>query len=228
MPLLQPNTIHHLLLCPVCYRQTISPITLYCGHSICLSHINQQHQQRQYACPVDACNKQESSRPRIPPTSRVQYTPAPSYTHPQAIVNTNHPDVALSNVLALTARTAARLDQPFLDSDPGTDDDDNNNNKNIDPRHLLTSRPRKRHKRNHDTPIPSEEGLLDHLRAVAAHERTVPPNVPIIPDNPNRDSILEEFSTKLFEELTCHICYSLLYQPVTTPCQHVSISPLFD
>jgi hypothetical protein len=33
------------------------------------------------------------------------------------------------------------------------------------------------------------------------------------------------FEKELFSELTCEICFLLFYQPVTTPCQHVSSTP---
>ena len=31
---------------------------------------------------------------------------------------------------------------------------------------------------------------------------------------------------ELLSELTCEICFTILYQPVTTPCQHVSVTKL--
>ena len=72
-------------------------------------------------------------------------------------------------------------------------------------------RPRKRHKRHHSP------DLLTHLRNASTHQRSVPPDVPLIQD---------EVDKKLLEELTCHICYVLFYNPVTTPCQHVRPSSL--
>lgn len=84
-------------------------------------------------------------------------------------------------------------------------------------------RPRKRHKRHHSE---DDDGdLLTHLRNAAAHQRSIPLDVPLIQDSPPPD-----FDKKLLEELTCHICYVLFYKPVTTPCQHVrplsSLSPI--
>jgi hypothetical protein len=34
----------------------------------------------------------------------------------------------------------------------------------------------------------------------------------------------DQFEKELLAELTCEICFNLLYQPVTSPCQHVSFS----
>ncbi|KAG9317281.1 glucose-6-phosphate dehydrogenase [Chiua virens] len=52
-----------------------------------------------------------------------------------------------------------------------------------------------------------------------------------LPDpDPHRDdpdsvtSPLHHFEKALFTELTCEICFMLLYQPVTTPCQHIFCS----
>lgn len=36
----------------------------------------------------------------------------------------------------------------------------------------------------------------------------------------------DQFEKELLTELTCEICFSLLYQPVTSPCQHVRLSVL--
>jgi hypothetical protein len=36
---------------------------------------------------------------------------------------------------------------------------------------------------------------------------------------------LARFEKELLSELTCEICFLLFYQPVTTPCQHVSWTP---
>ncbi|KAG8218457.1 hypothetical protein J3R82DRAFT_4086 [Butyriboletus roseoflavus] len=49
------------------------------------------------------------------------------------------------------------------------------------------------------------------------------------PDLPSRHrhrpSPIHDFGKALATELTCEICFMLLYQPVTTPCQHVRIPP---
>jgi hypothetical protein len=34
----------------------------------------------------------------------------------------------------------------------------------------------------------------------------------------------DHFEKEVLTELTCEICFNLLYQPVTSPCQHVSFS----
>jgi hypothetical protein len=55
---------------------------------------------------------------------------------------------------------------------------------------------------------------LSTRRPVHGQEDT---NIP--PPNP-----IAWFEKEMLSELTCEICFMLLYQPVTTPCQHVSLS----
>jgi hypothetical protein len=41
----------------------------------------------------------------------------------------------------------------------------------------------------------------------------------------SKDAVLAGFQKDLLAELTCEICFVLLYQPITTPCQHVRPIP---
>ena len=132
--------------------------------------------------------------PNIPAQSCVTFNPAPPA--PLATLSlTRTPDVTLTGILALVQRQ---------NEDEDGDDD----------------RPRKR-RRRHQSPDDDDDGdLLTHLRNAAAHQRSVPIDVPLIQDSPPPD-----FDKRLLEELTCHICYVLFYKPVTTPCQHVRPLP---
>lgn len=38
----------------------------------------------------------------------------------------------------------------------------------------------------------------------------------------------QHFEKELLQELTCEICYMLLYKPITSPCQHVRLPPLYS
>ncbi|KAF8195870.1 PUA-like domain-containing protein [Mycena galopus ATCC 62051] len=107
-----------------------------------------------------------------------------------------------------TSRIIALLDSVLA---TGNDDDDD---PPVTPtvRHRPDSpsppgRPRKR-QRMRDSDDDPDGDLLSHLRAAALRERLDAP----LPDPP-----LEK---ELHSELACEICFMLLYNPVTTPCQH--------
>lgn len=147
--------------------------------------------------PAVCCPQNPLPAPNIPSQSRVTFNPAP----PAPLTTlplTRTSDVTLTSILALVQR---------LDEDEDEDD-----------------RPRKRRRRHHSPDDDDDGDLLTHLRNAAAHQRSIPLDVPLIQDSP-----LPDFDKKLLEELTCHICYVLFYRPVTTPCQHVRpLSPLFS
>ncbi|KAL0950001.1 hypothetical protein HGRIS_010010 [Hohenbuehelia grisea] len=56
--------------------------------------------------------------------------------------------------------------------------------------------------------------LLAHLRAQSAIRRHTRPNQPL------EHTYSTTFQKDVQAELTCKICFMLLYQPLTTPCQH--------
>ncbi|KAF8913920.1 PUA-like domain-containing protein [Gymnopilus junonius] len=184
------------LRCPVCHGPLANPTTLHCGHSVCSLHLEAPAA----SCPVPACDSQPNPEPpRIPHDSPVRYNPAPSRAFP---LTTHRSDVVLNNVLALVHRTPPLLPPPPHHDNDDDDDDDN------------SPRPRKRHKPRHD-----DNDLLAHLRSAASQARLVAPDRPLIPTSED-NTAPTDFDKKLLEELTCHICYVLFYQPVTTPCQH--------
>ncbi|KAF8165325.1 PUA-like domain-containing protein [Crassisporium funariophilum] len=208
--MLAPSQLQPFLLCPLCDQPLAAATTLHCGHTLCQHHL----QQPSASCPVPHCTT-TTPPTAIHPQSTVQYSVAPTlHTHPPPV--DHRADVTVNKIIALLHRTNARLDpHPLSDhSHPNSPDS--------------SPRPRKRHKRRHSTPPQDDEDsdtdLLTHLRNAAALERSIPHDVPIIPEHPTpdraREQILTEFDKKLLEELTCHICYVLFHQPITTPCQH--------
>lgn len=200
----QPSDILPLLKCPVCSLTLSSPITLHCGHSLCSSHPFPT------ACPISGCSS--SALPALPPIpthSTVHITTLPnSHTLPPPSISPIHHsrvDVTLNNIISLVSRTQNQLDhiQPHHDNDT----------------HEQSDRPRKRPRR-----MSQDSCLLTHLQNQARHSRTVPANQPL-PSSESLDTpILQRFHKELLTELTCEICLILLYQPITTPCQHVRFS----
>ncbi|KIM46165.1 hypothetical protein M413DRAFT_441234 [Hebeloma cylindrosporum] len=199
-------SIDRLLICPLCHDRLLNPTTLHCGHSLCSRHL----QAPSSSCPVPLCSSQPPSL-RIPPHSRVRYTPAQNPVLPAPIPVPDHrSDVVLNKIIILVDRALQADDSEVQDSDSASASSRESSH-----------RPRKRRKQ-HAVDDDEEPDLLSHLRSVAAQERSIPPDVPLIPSHhsPPPDPALQEFDKKLLDELTCHICYVLFYQPVTTPCQH--------
>lgn len=125
---------------------------------------------------------------------------------PGPIPHRNARDVTLSNILGLLN----------TDSNRQTGEDDQLPDGPSD-----SERPRKRQRRAQSDD--EEEGdLLSHLRTVAANERLIPADVPLIPSSSTDTSTAElGLEGKIIEELTCSTCSQLLFEPLTTPCQHV-------
>jgi len=65
-----------------------------------------------------------------------------------------------------------------------------------------------------------ESDLLSHLRGESARQRATRPDEPLIPSEEDSSSVLEK---DLLAECTCEICYTILFEPMTTPCQHVRL-----
>jgi hypothetical protein len=82
---------------------------------------------------------------------------------------------------------------------------------------------REQHRIHTDQVDSDQLDLLQHLREQRLLQRMALPDVPLAGfDGPsNGVPFLEK---ELLSELTCQICYTLFYEPVTTPCQHVRLS----
>ncbi|KAG6900954.1 hypothetical protein C0993_004391 [Termitomyces sp. T159_Od127] len=207
-----------LLRCPVCHARLHAPTTLRCGHSVCAVHL------RDSECPVPRCSHPDvPSHPIIPPASSVAYHPAPSSASTSAaFALPSRVDVTISKVLDLIARV-----QPH----PADPSDSEDSSQLISPASSSSgsrrrprssdeyNRPRKR--RRHRPPICDNDDapdLLSHLTAASARQRSVRHDQPLLPPSTPSDSLEKE----LLVELTCEICFTLFYDPITTPCQHAS------
>ncbi|KAJ7771386.1 PUA-like domain-containing protein [Mycena maculata] len=185
------------LVCRVCDLPLLNPTTLPCGHTVCSIH-------PRVPCPRPQCSPHSGpSRPRIPPDSRVNYLPPPPPAPappPQQLPP--KPDVTISKIIALLDRVNNHsTHSPTVRTRPDT----------------APSPPDRPFKRQRLYQVDDDDGdgdLLDHLRASAARQRETAPYAPLL--TPEQPSLEKE----LLSELSCEICFMLLYNPVTTPCQH--------
>ncbi|KAG5724360.1 LON peptidase N-terminal domain and RING finger protein 3 [Termitomyces sp. T112] len=221
-----------LCVCPVCHRTLAGPTTLHCGHTVCASH-------QLAPCPVPRClaspHPASSSVAHYPPLLDSTAVPAPDRV-----------DVTLTKVLDLIARV--QRDLCPTNSDPASSSSSRRRPRSADqpnhPRkrrrhrppndddgdllsHLVASSARQRDT-HHDQPLlppdPPDTDLLSHLVASSARQRDTHRDQPLLPPDP-ADPILAKFEKDLLAELTCEICFTLFYDPITTPCQHEKHPP---
>lgn len=198
-------------------------------------------------CPLSECSaksSQPSVLPRIHASSRVRYRPAPAApgvpppVQPKTVLDPRL-DVTLNKVIALVSRTNQSLDTlaappeySDAESDAGTS--------SYSPAYVYDHPGNRLQKRRRCLPSPSrndreDQGILSRLRKQAVRKRSLrhdESNIPPLPSSHHaplvhsREATLTRFKKDLLTELTCEICFVLLYQPITTPCQHVRINPL--
>ncbi|KAG1754059.1 PUA-like domain-containing protein [Suillus paluster] len=222
-----PNILLPLLHCPLCSpsRLLTDPTTLRCGHTVCSSHIIST------SCPIPTCSSTPANfTPIIPPSSRVAFFPAASESHtssPEA--GERRIDVRVKKLVELV-KTAAEDDGEQHDhlvetySDSGDDSDGEQHEPVRFPSSSsLAIRPVT------PTPGPSGSTPLNHPSSPASSysrprkRRRHSLNAHFHSSGPGHVS-LAEFDKSLATELMCEICFTLFYQPVTTPCQHTFCS----
>lgn len=245
-PMLSPTAVDSLLCCAVCHDLLRQPATLHCGHTVCALHVTgpgdhpPPDSPLPPRCPLRGCDSTPVSSPalpRIPSSSRVRYHPAPDAAAPPPLVQPESVpaprlDITLNKVIGLVARTKQSL-QDTATTDSSDAEPDSYSSAHD---HLLR-RPHKR-RRRHISPPPQDDNaddLLSHLRKQAIRQRTLSHDEPVLPSLPpsqtdtplshSKDAVLAGFQKDLLAELTCEICFVLLYQPITTPCQHVRPIP---
>ncbi|KAF7433464.1 hypothetical protein PC9H_005416 [Pleurotus ostreatus] len=230
---MNPDALAALLVCSLCRSTLKHPTTLRCGHTLCGGHVKYRN-----VCPLESCsNDSSSSRPNIPSTSRVAYHPPPESSQqreqPPALSSERKVDVVVNKLLALARRGLSPTETNERTPTPDHNDSDSDDGQS-------STRPRKRRRRHLRSPSPpsqpsastsnarhdspeSEFDLLSHLRHSSALHRSIRPNeplpdIPSQPETPTPDDT--RFDKELLTELTCEICFQLLYEPLTTPCQH--------
>ncbi|KAF8607611.1 hypothetical protein BDV93DRAFT_519641 [Ceratobasidium sp. AG-I] len=205
------------------------------------------------ACPVEGCRPRQPARVRMvsrsnDPNNGITVTPATDQPPPAAHAPTisqnplhSRPklDVTVSKLLevittAARAQTAPAADlsgQPPSHNDSDSEDHSDDESTERIPRmhHPQLSRSRTPDRNGDDGPPQSRSGI-NHDRGESAspprprkRQRTHVP-VQTATGVPDRTSPALTFEKELLGELTCEICFMLLHQPITTPCQHTFCS----
>ncbi|KAJ3815474.1 PUA-like domain-containing protein [Lentinula aff. lateritia] len=131
--------------------------------------------------------------------------------------STRRVDVSLQKIIELVDRSNSGGGESRVRTRDDDDDDDDDGND------YAGRRPYKR-ARTENEDDGEEDDLLAHLRAESVRQRTLPQNEPVLPSGTRPRNRSESFEKDLVTELTCEICLSLMYVPVTTPCQHTFCS----
>ncbi|KAJ7193910.1 PUA-like domain-containing protein [Mycena pura] len=148
------------------------------------------------SCPLEECLPQSSIRPRIPLTSQVQYLPPPGII--AVPVDARRSDVTISEIVALLE---GGLQDPF-----DANADGGNHSESVC--ELTASQ-------SSSISLPEQQGLVkDDL------ESDVDDTEPMSSDQQHDTASTPALQTGLLAILCCSLCFQLLYNPVTTPCQH--------
>lgn len=208
------------------------------------------HRSRPSACPVEGCRPRQPASRVLSRSgdaisgSGVTVTPAADQPPPAPpVAASQNPlrsqaklDVTVSKLLeavttaarAQTGPAAGPSGQPpsHSDSDSEDDSDDDSAQRSSRIQYPLARSPSP--DRNGDDGPTETRSVLNHNRIPSES----PPrprkrqriHMPVQTPTgvPDRTSPALTFEKELLGELTCEICFMLMHQPITTPCQHVS------
>ncbi|KAH9853417.1 hypothetical protein C2E23DRAFT_821252 [Lenzites betulinus] len=228
-----------LLHCPLCSPPALlhAPVTLHCGHTFCAAHLASSSSPPTPrppnaapvlpTCPLPAC----SSSSRAPTTF--------SHAPPLDVTVSKLIDILTTPIPEDTARPAfhddpddrtdseyeadSGSDLEYLPLPPQSPSSASSQLPSPTPREpdasgrATPTRAESRHRaRSGSQPSPR---LPPRKRRRRLHRRVSPARTPASPHRTDHDpqSRLEK---ELLTELTCQICFGLLSQPLTTPCQH--------
>ncbi|KAI9448212.1 LON-domain-containing protein [Lactarius indigo] len=233
--------------CPVCPPSSplVAPVTLFCGHSVCASHVlDPPHSPpsprflRLSPCPLSSCTVSPSDAaplPNIPSSSRVTFYPASGFLLDRdPVIFATIPDSRTDVTINKLASIVHRYDQhaqsieplPTLDSgsalthpSPSQPGVSTPGSTSIVPSDISSSS-------SISTPITSsldaslQQQTPARPNARKRRRKHLPP--PRRLDSPAQSA--DHFEKELLAELSCEICFMLLYQPITSPCQHTFCS----
>jgi hypothetical protein len=238
-------------LCPD-HSTLTAPVTLFCGHTLCAKHVSvpahlsslspQSHTRfpillRLTPCPLQGCTASPATPVplNIPPASHITFYPAVGHhtDHDAASFATipdSRIDVTVNKLSMIIHQHRAQSTRHLPSADSGSGSDSQTDEEILDPRDLSPTRasiagssantgeggpssiPRQVSSDGSQQPGPARMGARKRRR------KRVPP--PRRLDAPAQSA--DQFEKELLTELSCEICLTLLYQPITSPCQHVS------
>ena len=197
-------------------------------------------------CPLESCTVSPSdpvTRPNIPASSRVTFYPAPDVALGRdaaafATIPQSRTDITINKLASIVHRydQLARSTRT-LDSSSGSDSSDTDDEEILD---TNTTRPSPSQPGASTTGstsiVPSDASsssistqIASSLDASLQHQAPGRSNArkrrrkhhppPRHLDSPAQST--DHFEKELLAELSCEICFNLLYEPITSPCQHV-------
>jgi hypothetical protein len=239
--------------CPLCpsHSTLTAPVTLYCGHTVCAKHVShpssfpQPHTHlpvllRLTPCPLQGCTASPAAPPplNIPSSSHVTFFPAVGHQPDHdasafATIPDSRVDVTVNNLATIIHRydqqPQAQSPQHIPGADSGSGSDSETDEEILETR---TSSPTQAfiagssaNTGEGPSSIPrqvSSDGSHQRPARMTARKRRrrrlLPPRRL---DAPAQSA--DQFEKELLAELSCEICLTLYYQPITSPCQHVSL-----
>jgi hypothetical protein len=239
------------LRCPLCpsHSTLTAPVTLYCGHTVCAKHVSlpphpssspQPHIHlpillRLTPCPLQGCTASPAPPPplNIPSSSHVTFFPAVGHQPDHdasafATIPDTRVDVTVNNLATIIHRYDQQPQAQSPQHLPGTDSRSGSDSQTDE--EILDTRASSPTGSSADTgegpsSIPrqlSSDGSQRYPARMTARKRRrkrLPP--PRRLDAPAQSA--DQFEKELLAELSCEICLTLYYQPITSPCQHVSL-----
>ena len=239
-----------LLRCPLCPSDSTltAPVTLYCGHTVCAIHVSlpahahrpssspQPHTHlptillRLTPCPIQGCTATPATSPphlNVPSSSHVTFFPAVGDQPDQdasafATIPDPRIDVTVNNLATIIHRYDQQLHaqspQHLPSADSGSGSDSQTDDEILDTR---ASSPTREGPSSIPRQVSSDRAQQcpDRTSARKRRRKGLPP--PRRRDAPAQSA--DQFEKELLAELSCEICLTLYYQPITTPCQHVSL-----
>ena len=249
-PAMLPSALLGILQCPLCLPPALlrAPVTLHCGHTLCASHLCAPHApstSRSSAdapllprCPLPTC----SASPRSPAV--FSHVPPVDVTTNKVIdllINASHaqeeqghpdppppsfhddPDDCTDSEYEVDSDSDLEY-LPLAPQSPPSDAPSHPSaaGDGARPCRASTASPASTGSRRQRSPSPSGSSPRLHprkRRRRARRGRTASSHQPHHRTDHEPQTRLKK---ELLSELACEICFGLFWEPVTTPCQHVS------